>query len=237
MTGHYDEAHAHVDDARRLLRRTAGSMWLAPLHGNLVELADARRRHRRGPQRGRAGTGDGVRRGGARLLFARALPARAAGRGKRRRSGRARSRTRPPSRTRVGRGRALAERLRELAGAAGGEGTRSPRWWRTSRAWTPRWRASRAALSRSYGARPATLNEAIGNRVGMRLRPAAEAEAQLETGGGCRRAAARGALDRRGVRRGSRCATPASTLARRARIALGRRDRSGRARAPTTRSA
>jgi DNA-binding CsgD family transcriptional regulator len=40
MTGRYDECKRHVDEALQFLGRTSGSMWIAPLYGRIVELAD-----------------------------------------------------------------------------------------------------------------------------------------------------------------------------------------------------
>ena len=50
-------------------------------------------------------------------------------------------------------GQAMAARLRELAESPASRAPHSPRWWPTWLAWTPKWRASRAAPSRSCGAR------------------------------------------------------------------------------------
>src|SRR3954447_23018824 len=40
MLGRWDEAAGHLAEARRLLSRAAGSMWVAPLYGCAVELAE-----------------------------------------------------------------------------------------------------------------------------------------------------------------------------------------------------
>ncbi len=153
MMGRYDEARSHLADARRLLRRAAGSMWIAPIYGRVVELAD--RDGKIADVRRAVAEAQELMRGAeeyafyARELYLSALRAEAdaAGRARAARDAEAEEEAlRSGQRSR----RADAPARGGLRPAA----THLPRWPRTWRAWTRRRRVWRAAPARSCGGCP-----------------------------------------------------------------------------------
>ena len=219
MTGRYDAARAHVDDARRLLRRTSGSMWLAPLHGIAVELA-ALDDDMAGARRAVAQAREMVPDEEEHVFYSRELylpalraEADAADRARAARDMEAEQEAR-------GFGQAMAARMHELADVISSEGTPQPQVVADlarvdaelarleGRAEPELWRAA------------AELNEPIGNRVGIAYARLREAEALLEGGGDASeplRAAHSIAAECGATPLREAC----ETVARRARIALG----------------
>jgi ATP/maltotriose-dependent transcriptional regulator MalT len=181
MTGRYDETQAHADDARRLLRRTSGSMWLAPLHGRMVEVADHRNdiaAVRRSVELAHEIVADKEEH----VFYSRELYLPAL-RAETNAAERARAARDPEAEDEARRhGRAHAERMRALAAAVSAEGTLQPQV-------VADLARIDAELARLDGqADPAlwrtaaALNEQVGNRVGAANARLREAEALLEGG-------------------------------------------------------
>jgi DNA-binding CsgD family transcriptional regulator/tetratricopeptide (TPR) repeat protein len=180
VSGSFEEAEAHYEDSRRLLRRAAGSMWLAPIYGSAVDLA------------ARAGDIDGVRRTVAdarermagedeyafyaRELYLPALRAEA-NVAERARAGR----DADAEREAAEHARQLADHMRGLAA----EGTQPQ-----VVADVVRVDAEQARADGRPGAelwlRAAELNDAVGNRVDAAYCRLRQAEALLESGADAR---------------------------------------------------
>jgi ATP/maltotriose-dependent transcriptional regulator MalT len=176
MTGHYDAARTHVDEALRLLRLAAGAMWVAPLHARRVELAAlegdiAAARHAVADGQG---SGENEYPFYARELYLSALRAE----GDEAERARA-ARDVEAEREAVRNGEALATRMRDLATMS-----EDPQ---------PQVAADLvridAELARIHGRpepelwrRAAELNDAIGNRVGWADARLREAEALMQRG-------------------------------------------------------
>jgi DNA-binding CsgD family transcriptional regulator/tetratricopeptide (TPR) repeat protein len=219
MVGRYEEAQAHVAEARELLRRAAGSMWTAPIYARIVELAEhdgdvAAARRAIAEARELMGDFD------EHVFYARELylaglraEADAAQRARAARDGAGEEQARAS-------GLALAAHLRGLVEAAGVEG--SPP--RQVVADLPRIDAEEARLEgrpdEELWRAAALENESIGNLVGTAYARLHEAEAQLESGVDATealRAAHSIAAESGAVPLREAC----EQLARRARIALG----------------
>ena len=219
MVGRYDEAEAHVTEARELLRRAAGSMWTAPIYGRIVELAE-HDRDIAAVRRAVAEARELMRDFEEHVFYARELylaalraEANAAQRARAARDGAAEDEARAS-------GLALAIHMRELVDAAGAEG--SPP--RQATADLPRIAAEEARLegrpSEELWRAAARENESIGNLIGAADARLHEAEAQLESGADAAealRAAYSGAAESGAKPLREAC----EQLARRARIALG----------------
>jgi predicted ATPase/DNA-binding CsgD family transcriptional regulator len=219
MLGRYDEAKAHVAEALRLLRRTAGSMWIAPIYARVVELAehDGKIEHAR---RAIADAQELMRGSEEYVFYARELylaglraEADAAERARAARDAEGEEKARQS-------GGALAARMRELVEASGVEG--SPP--RQVVADLSRVDAEEARLEGRPSAElwrlSAQENEALGNLVGVAYARMREAEAALESGGGADealRAAHSIATESGAIALREAC----EQLARRARIRLG----------------
>ena len=204
VSGSFAEAEAHYENSQRLLRRAAGSMWLAPLYGSAVDLA------------ARAGDIDAVRRTVAearermagedeyafyaRELYLPALRAEANA-AERARAGRDSDAEREASEH----ARELGDHMRALAAEgtpAPGRGRRRPRRRRAGSRRT-------GARAPSCGCEAAELNDAVGNRVDAAYCRLRQAEALLESGadaGDVLRAAHSDAVECGAAR----CARPAS---------------------------
>jgi ATP/maltotriose-dependent transcriptional regulator MalT len=213
VVGSFEEAEAHYEDSRRLLRRAAGSMWLGPLYGTAVDLA------------ARAGDVDAVRRTVAdarermtgedeyafyaRELYLPALRAEA-NFAERARAGRETD----AERQAVEHAIELADHMRALAA----EGTQPQVLADVARVDAEQARAQGGAGAGLW-LRAAELNDAVGNRVDGAYCRLRQAEALLESGadaGDVLRAAHSGAAECGATPLQETC----ERLARRARIRL-----------------
>jgi ATP/maltotriose-dependent transcriptional regulator MalT len=176
MTGRYDAARSHVDEALRLLRLAAGAMWIAPLYARRVELAGLGGDVAAARQAVADGQGSGENEYPfyARELYLSALRVE----GDEAERARA-ARDVGAEREAVRSGEALAARMRELAAMAD-----DPQ---------PQVAADLvridAELSRIHGrpepqlwSRTAERNDAIGNRIGAADARLREAEALMQRG-------------------------------------------------------
>jgi DNA-binding CsgD family transcriptional regulator/tetratricopeptide (TPR) repeat protein len=183
MTGRYDDAETLVAEGRELLRRTVGSMWIAPIHARMVELAErdgdieAVRRVVAEARKLMEGTEEYAFY--ARELYLAALRAEGDA-AQRARAGKDAGAEDEAVRT----GRAMADRLRQLVQAAGAEGAPPPQ----ATADLARLDAEQARLEGHADAglwrAAADLNGELGNRIGVAYARQREAEALLESGGG-----------------------------------------------------
>jgi ATP/maltotriose-dependent transcriptional regulator MalT len=220
--GRWDEAQSHLAEARRLLSRAAGSMWVSPLYGCVVEVAEhegditATRRAVADAQERMGGEGEYAFY--ARELYLPALRAEgdAAERARAARDEQAEAAARAS-------GRAMAERVRDLTAASGVLGSPPPQVVADEA-------TVAAELARIEGrSEPALWEEAAGRneRLGNLIEAAyirfRKAEALLEQGAAREdvteslRAAHREAEACSAVVLRERC----ETLSRRARIPLG----------------
>jgi DNA-binding NarL/FixJ family response regulator len=219
MVGRYDEAEAHVTEARELLRRAAGPMWIAPIYARIVELAE----HDgdiAAARRAVAEARELMRDSDEHVFYARELylaalraEADAAQRARAARDGEAEDEARAS-------GLALVAHLRGLVDAAGAEGS-PPRQVIADIA---RIDAEEARLEGRPSAElwraSARENESIGNLIGAAYAGLHEAEAQLESGADA--AEALRAAHSIAVESGAHPLREAcEQLARRGRIALG----------------
>ena len=181
LTGRYDESESHFDDARRLLRRTAGSMWLAPLQGHAVEIAE-RDDDIAGVRRAVAWAQEAITDEAEHVFYSRELylPALRAEAGAAERARAARDAEGEQEARRSG--RALAERMHELANVVGEEGVMQPQV-------VADLARVDAELARIEGqadpegwSTAARLSYAVGNRVDAAYARLREAESLLETG-------------------------------------------------------
>jgi DNA-binding CsgD family transcriptional regulator/tetratricopeptide (TPR) repeat protein len=219
MVGRYDEAAAHVAESRELLRRAAGSMWIAPIYARIVELAE----HDRDIAAVRRAVAEArklMRDSDEYVFYARELylaglraEAEAVQRARAARDGAAEDEARAS-------GLALAAHMRGLIDAAGAEGS-PPRQVIADIA---RVDAEEARLqgrsSEELWRASARENEALGNLVGVAYARMREAEALLESGGGADealRAAHSIATESGAIALREAC----EQLARRARVRLG----------------
>jgi DNA-binding NarL/FixJ family response regulator len=219
MTGRYDEARAHVAEARQLLRRTAGSMWIAPIHARIVELGEHDGNIAE-VRRAIAEAQELMRGGEEHVFYARELylaglraEADAAERARAARDAGAEEEARRS-------GRALAARMRELVAAAGVQGTPPDQVV----ADLPRVEAEEARLEGRPSAElwraSAECNLGIGNLVNVAYARMREAEALLESGADATEAL-RTAHEIAGQSGATALREDCEQLARRARIRLG----------------
>ena len=219
MMGRYDEARSHLADARRLLRRAAGSMWIAPIYGRVVELAD--RDGKIADVRRAVAEAQELMRGAeeyafyARELYLSALRAEADA------AGRARAaRDAEAEEEALRSGHALAARMRQLAEGSGAGGNAPPQ----VAADLARVDAEEARLegraSEELWRLSASANQALGNLVGVAYARLREAEALLDSHGD----AAEALRDAHSIASESGAIAlreDCEQLARRARIRLG----------------
>jgi len=181
VLGRWDEAEMHLAEARRLLSRSAGSMWISPLYGAAVLLAEHQgdiEGVRRAVTDAHERMADGEEQAfysGDMYLPALKAEAGAAERARAGRDAEAEARARES-------GAALHRRVEELAAAAGVRGTPPPQVVADAA-------IAAAELARIEG-RPAAevwqtaaeLNEALGNVVAGAYARLHKAEALLEAG-------------------------------------------------------
>jgi ATP/maltotriose-dependent transcriptional regulator MalT len=219
--GRWDEAQSHLAEARSLLSRAAGSMWVSPLYGCLVELADhegditAVRRAVEDAQERMAGEGEYAFY--ARELYLPALRAEgdAAERARATRDEEAEAAARAS-------GAAMAERVRELTAASGVLGSPPPQVVADEATVAAEVARIEGASEPALWEEAAGRNERLGNRVEAAYARFREAEALLERGAArdevaeALRAAHAEAAECGAVVLRERC----ETLSRRARIPL-----------------
>ena len=212
-------ARSHLADARRLLRRAAGSMWIAPIYGRVVELAD--RDGKIADVRRAVAEAQELMRGAeeyafyARELYLSALRAEADA------AGRARAaRDAEAEEEALRSGHALAARMRQLAESSGAGGNAPPQVV----ADLARVDAEEARLegraSEELWRLSASANQALGNLVGVAYARLREAEALLDSHGD----AAQALRDAHSIASESGAIAlreDCEELARRARIRLG----------------
>jgi DNA-binding CsgD family transcriptional regulator/tetratricopeptide (TPR) repeat protein len=222
MTGRYDDARAYLPEARQLLRRATGSMWLAPVYARMVELAERDRDidavRRALDEAHAAATDDDEYAFYSRELYLAVLRAEAD------EAARARAARKDDTEQEALRlGHAAATRMRKLAETAGAEGTPQPQVI----ADLARVDAEEARLEghpeQELWRTAAERNDRIGNRLGAAYARMREAEALVEGGddhseaGRALKAAHAVAVDCGAEPLREAC----EVLARRSRIALG----------------